>query len=397
MAHSVLSEMRGRNWVTSLLVPILAAIAVGVAVVVVAGANNGNGNAQAPSAQAAGFPPAQLAAKDFTGATVNSRVLLVALASAGATDIAAGSADGHSALWVSPDGGNTWARAAIAAERGELTGVAHGAAGWLTVGTTAGQRRPLVAGSPDGQTWTLIPAITGTGAAAMAVAAGPAGYVIVGHGAAWYARGLAGWRRAQLPKASMMAAAVTATSGGFTAVGSAGARPAAWLSATGRSWTAVRVPLPGDAATASLNYVAANGRTVAAVGTEVTTGGVWRPFAVVSADAGANWTLARLPLPGGAGTVTALTAAGGGFIATGTDGAAGNANVVIWTLPPGATATAGWTEAAPLGAGLSGAGAQAITALTAQGATVTGIGFTTATAGGTGRQQPTLWQSPIRF
>jgi hypothetical protein len=395
MANSVLSEMRSRNWVTSLLVPILAAIAVGVAVVVVAGANNGNGG-QTPSAQAAGFPPAQLAAKDFTGATVTSRVLLAAIASAGATDIAAGSADGRSALWVSPDGGNTWARAAIAAERGELTGLVHGAAGWLTVGTTAGQRRPLVAGSPNGQTWTLIPAITGAGAAAMAVAAGPAGYVIVGHGAAWYARGLTGWRRAALPKASMMSA-VTATSGGFTAVGSAGAHPAAWLSATGRSWTAVQVPLPGDAATASLNYVAANGGTVAAIGTEVTMGGVWRPFAVISTDAGGNWTPARLPVPGGTGTVTALTAAGGGFIATGTDGAADNANVVIWTLPPGAMARTGWTEAAPLGIGLSGVGTQAITALTAQGVTVTGIGFTTAAAGKVGPQQPTLWQSPIRF
>jgi hypothetical protein len=388
MARSVLSVMRERNWVTGLLVPIVAAIAVGVAAVVIAGANTGTAS-QPPSALAAGFPPARSAVADFTGATVTSRVLLDAIAASGATQVVAGSADGHSALWVSPDGGNTWGRATIAAEPGGLTGVAHGTAGWLTVGTT-GQRRPLLAGSPNGQTWTLIPALNGTGATA--VAAGPAGYVIVGRGSAWYARGLTGWRRAALPATAMMAA-VSATSGGFTAVGTVGTRPAAWLSATGKSWTQVQVPVPGDAARAALDYVAANGRTVAAVGTEVTTAGAWRPFAIVSADGGGTWKLARLPAPGGAGTVTALTAAGAGFIATGTDGTAGNQNVVIWTLPPGSPAGAAWTEAAPLGIGLSGAGTQAITALTAQGATVTGIGFTTST----GRQRPTIWQSPIRF
>jgi hypothetical protein len=392
MARSVVSVMRERNWITSLLVPIVAAIAVGVAAVIVAGANTGTAG-QPPSALAAGFPPARSATAVFTGATVTSRVLLDAIAAAGATQVAAGSSDGHSALWVSPDGGNTWGRAAIAMQPGEFTGLAHGAAGWLTVGITAGQRRPLVAGSPNGQTWTRIAAVTGAGTGALAVAAGPAGYVIVGHGSAWYARGLTGWRRAALPATDMMAA-VTATSGGFAAVGAVGARPAAWLSATGKSWTQVQVPLPGGAARAALNYVASNGRTVAAVGTEVTAAGVWRPFAVVSANAGGNWKLASLPVPGGAGTVTALTAAGAGFIATGTDGTAGNANVVIWTLPPGSPAGTAWTEAAPLGTGLSGPGTQAITALTAQGVTVTGIGFTTTN---TGRQQPTIWQSPIRF
>ncbi len=393
MAGDVLSVMRGRNWVTSLLTPILAAIAVGIAVVVIAGVNNGTGG-QAPPALAAGFPPARPAAADFTGATVTSRVLLDAIAAAGATQVVAGSADGRSALWVSADGGNSWGRAAIAAPPGELTDVTHGAAGWLAVGTTAG-RRPVVAGSPDGQTWTAVAsaAFAAPGTVVTAVAAGQGGYAIVGDRSAWYAPGLAGWRRATVSQPGMMTA-VTATGRGFAAVGAVGNRPAAWLSATGRSWTPVPVPLPDGAARASLAYLAASGRAIAAVGTEITAAGRWRPFAVVSANAGGSWTLARLPVPGGAGTVTALTAAGGGFVATGTDGTAGNEDVVVWTLPPGTPSGTAWAEATPQGTGLSGAGSQAITALTAQGATVTGIGFSISTAG---RQQPTIWQSPVRF
>jgi hypothetical protein len=400
MATSVLSVMRGRNLLTHLAVPILAAIAVGVAVVVVAGANKGT-TGQPPPALAAGFPPARSAAAEFTGATVGSRVLVDAIAAAGATQVAAGSADGSSTLWVSPDGGASWGRAAVTAQAGGLTGVTHGAAGWLVVGSarTAGQRRPLVAVSPDGQNWTQVTATAfaaggaggaggAPGAVVTAAAAGPAGYVIVGGGSAWYAPGLAGWRRVPVTGAGMLTA-VTAADGGFVAVGADGKRPAAWRSAAGRSWTRVRVPLPGGAARASLAYVAANGRSVVAVGTEITGAGQWRPFAAVSVNAGASWTLAQLPVPGGAGTVTALTAAGGGFVAAGTDGTAGNEDVVIWTLPPGMPPGTRWTEAAPMGIGLSGPGTQAVTALTAQGATVTGVGFS--------RQTPTIWQSPVRF
>ena len=51
------------------------------------------------------------------------------------------------------------------------------------------------------------------------------------------------------------------------------------------------LPLPAGAASAALDYVAANGGTVAAVGTEVTAAGQRRPFAAVSTDAGATWTL----------------------------------------------------------------------------------------------------------
>ena len=428
----VLAVMRNRNWLMGLAAPILAAIAVGIAAVVVTG-GGGNG-AVAPSALAAGFPPARLAGTAFTGAAGTARVALTAIGTSAATEVAAGGANGGPALWVSTNGGTEWARAVLAgpasltqAGSGELAGVAHGTAGWVAVGTTlARSGGPLVVSSPDARTWTAAGGIAGLTAAnsvATAVAAGPAGFVIVGHqtagryggdvAAAWYAPGLAGWRRAAVTKqgqqggsGDQMMSAVTATARGFAAVGSAGSLPAAWLSRSGQSWQQVTVPGPDGAARAALDYVAANGGDVVAAGTEFTATGASLPFAEVSADAGTTWTVVRLPVPGtgpGTGTtVTALTAAAGGFTAAGTYITGAGPEVVIWTLSPGTPVTAGtgWTAMTPQGTGLAGPDAEnAITALTADGATLTGVGFTAALTSSRvpGTQQPTLWQSPIRY
>ena len=419
--------MRARNLIISLALPLLAAIAVGIAVVVVVGANNSISSA--PAAISAGFPPARLATADFGGGAGASPVQLSAIAAAGPVQVAAGSAGGGLALWVSEDGGSTWHRAVVRPAgdarpgSGQLAWVAHGASGWLAVGdATAGAAAatPVVLGSQDGRTWTPAGgtgtfADAGAGAGRIvtaAVAAGGAGYVIVGHAsvgartvaAAWYAPGRTGWRRASDARpgaldgpGNRVMSAVTATSRGFAAVGAVGARPAAWLSRTGRTWTLVTLPLPAGAASAALDYVAANGGTVAAVGTAVTAAGQRRPFEAVSGDAGATWTLALLPLPGGstasAASATALTAAGGGFTATGTYGMPGETDVVVWTLPAGAAAATAWTAVAPQGTGLAGPGLQAITALTATGDTLTGVGYSTQAATA---PEPTIWQSPVR-
>jgi hypothetical protein len=438
----VLAVMRNRNWLLGLAMPILAAIAVGIAAVVISGGSGGSG--AAPSALAAGYPPARLAGADFTGTPASTagaaRVALAAVGASAGTEVAAGGADGGPALWVSADGGTTWSRAALAgpalltaAGTGLLAGVAHGPAGWLAVGTTRARAGgPLVASSADGRSWTVTAAIPGSGGAnavASAVAAGHGGYVIVGHrpggpdgapvAAAWYAPGPAGWRNAAVGAQAAGAAdhaqaagadqemnAVTATRAGFTAVGASGVQPAAWLSAAGRSWRQVPLPMPDGAARAALDYVATAGAAIVAAGTEFTAGGASRPFTEVSADAGATWTAVPLPVPGigpGTGTtVTALTAAGGGFTATGTYVTKAGPEVVVWTLPPGTAVTSGsgWGAVTPQGTGLSSANAEnTITALTADGVTLTGVGFTASlTASGTpGAQQPTLWQSPIRY
>ena len=437
LARNTLAAMRARNWLTSLAVPLVAAIAIGVAGVVVLGANNRGGTA-APSALAAGFPPARSAAADFGGG--GRPVQVAAIAADGATEVAVGSANRGCALWVSADGGSTWHRGALTppaaggAGAGQLAGVAHGPSGWLAVGGasavttgTAAAMSPAVVSSPDGRTWTTsgsLAAFDGPGRiVTSAVAAGPGGYVIVGEAstgsrtaaAAWYAGGLTGWRRAADARPGALDGAgnramnaVSATSRGFVAVGAAGGRPAAWVSGTGRTWTLVTLALPADAASAAFDYVAASGGMVAAVGTEVTAAGLRRPFAAVSMDAGATWTQAQLPLPLGAssqtaasavsGSATALTAAGGGFTATGTYGPPGETDVVVWTLPAGAAEGAAWTEVAPQGTGLAGPGMQAITALTATGATLTGVGFTATSAATSASMltEPTIWQSPVR-
>ena len=419
--------MRKRNWLLGLAVPILAAVVVGVAVVVVAG-GGGSGSGVAPSALAAGFPPARLAGPVFTGPSATSRVILDAVGASAGTEVAAGAANGGPALWVSADGGSKWTRAALGGPAslsrpgsGQIAGVAHGRAGWVAAGTTlAAAGGPLVVSSPDARTWTATGGLAGQAAGSAvgaAVAAGPAGYVIVGHqsagpggatvAAAWYAPGLSGWRSAAVTGAAVtgpgqqMMSAVTATTGGFAAVGSAGTSAAAWLSADGRSWRQVSLAGPAGVARAALQYIAANGASLVAAGTGFTTSGASSPFAEVSADAGATWTTVQLPVPaigpGTGTTVTALTAAAGGFTATGTYVTKAGPAVVVWTLPPGTSVTAGtgWTAVAPQGRGLASANTEnAITALTADGATLTGVGFTIGPPAASG---PTLWQSPIRY
>jgi hypothetical protein len=430
-ATPLLTVMRTRNWITGLVIPIVTAVAVGIAVVVVADANSGGGGS-VPSTLSAGFPPARNAAADFSGA----KVAVNAVASSGATEVAAGIAGGSPALWTSTDGGSTWARATGAtsavsgrAGQNQLASVTHGRSGWLAVGgettangtaaggggTTGGAAgvtgRPVVVGSADGKTWTSAGgegAFTGNGLVTSAAAAGPAGYVIVGRQAssagsiasAWYSSGLTGWRVATDARAGALEGdgdrqmnAVTATAKGFVAAGSAGTRPAAWLSPSGRTWSAVVLPLPAGAARAELRSVAASRNTVAAVGTATTAGGRQVPFAAVSANGGASWSETLLPVPqGGAAEVTALTGAGGGFTAAGTYGRAGAQDVVVWMLPAGATPAAAWTAATPEGMGLAGRGTQAITALTSAGATMTGVGFAATAAS----EEPTIWQSPVR-
>ena len=366
--------------------------------------------------------PLHIAISAITGA-VQAEVAVNAVGASAATQVAAGSADGYPALWLSTDGGSTWQRAtgtttAVLTRPGleQLTGVAHGAAGWLAVGggVAGAAAHPVVVDSADGGTWSAADgaaAYAGRGLVTAAVAAGPGGYVIVGHetagghtiAAAWFAPGLTGWQRATDAQPGALDGpgdrrmdAVAATSSGFAAVGAAGAHPAAWLSAAGRTWSLVMLPLPSTAVRAELRYVASDGNTVAAAGAAVTAAGRQLPFAAVSADGGRTWTETALPVPAagatGTTTVTALAAAGGGFTATGTYGAPGSRHVVVWTLTRGAAPGTTWTAATPAGLGLAGPGSQAITALTASGSTLTGIGYMATLDS----EQPTLWQSPVR-
>jgi hypothetical protein len=338
---------------------------------------------------------------------VQHQLAVNAVAAAGGTQVAAGSADGFPALWASGDGGNTWKRGTGAAlNRGgvqQLTGVAHGPAGWVAVGGVTGAARahPVVVTSADGANWIQAdnePAFAGAGLTASGVAAGHGGYAIVGTqtiggqtaAVAWFTAGLTGWQQVGQGGAGSQMSAVAATTGGFVAVGSSGTAPAVWLSPNGRGWTLRTLQLPNGATRVVLRFVAANGNRVAAIGSQLTRAGQLTPFAVISTDGGKTWTESALPVPSGTATVTAIAASGAGFTATGAFGASpGNKSVVIWTLASGGTT---WTPSMLQGRGLNAQGIQEITALTAAGNALIGIGFqANATT-----EQPIIWQAPIR-
>jgi hypothetical protein len=355
---------------------------------------------------------------------VEEELAVNSVAAQASMQVAVGSANGFPAAWTSVDGGSTWTRATGgtpgALDRPgsqQLTSVTHGNMGWLAVGgvTANAGEHPVVVVSANGTSWQAADGgsvFSVPGLFTEQAAANGQGYVIVGYqnvkqvqngavsartvAAVWWSAGLTGWQRAgdatagalDGPGARQMTA-VAASSAGFVAVGSHGDQPSAWTSADGRTWRQADLPLPVGATRAVLEHVASAGRTVAAVGTALTTTGQHVPFAASSSNGGASWITSTLPVPASLTSVTALAAAGGAFTATGTYGSTpGHQNVVVWTSPNGSA----WRAAEPAGQGLTGAGIQAITSLTVSGSTLTGVGFTASPAG----EEPVFWQSPIR-
>jgi hypothetical protein len=356
---------------------------------------------------------------------VEAQVAVNAVAAQGSTQVAVGSANGFPAVWTSANGGSSWNRAtgaspAVLGRPGtqQLTSVTHGPMGWLAVGgvTASAAEHPVVVVSADAASWQAADgerAFTGPGLFTQSAAANNRGLVIVGYqkvkqvragrvvsvrtvAAAWSSASLTGWQRAGDGAAGALDGAgdrrmlaVTAGQAGFVAVGAHGRQPSAWTSADGRSWRQVDLPRPAGASQAVLEHVASLGRTVAAVGTAVTSTGQQVPFAASSANGGASWTESALPDPAGLTSVTALTAAGRTFTATGSYGSTpGHQNVVVWTSPNGSA----WHAAEPAGQGLTGPGIQAITSLTASGNTLTGVGFSASP----NAEQPVFWQAPLR-
>jgi hypothetical protein len=368
------------------------------------------------SVVAAGAPAVQVNVAKIPGA-FDPQLAVNDIAAASGTQIAVGSANGYPAAWTSTDGGSSWTRAvgatpAVFTRAGtqQLISVTHGTGGWLAVGgvTAGAPQHPVVLSSADGTSWQAADgeaAFGGRGLVTVQAAAGAGGYVIVGYqvtangmiATAWWSNGPAGatgWQGAEVGElagssGSTRMQAVTASSAGFVAVGAAGNQASAWTSPDGRTWHQDDLPVPIGSARAVLEHVASNGRTVAAVGTALTTAGQRLPFTASSSNGGATWTESTLPAPSGQASVTALVAAGGSFTATGTFGStAAHQDVVVWTSANGSA----WQAVTPTGQGLTGPGIQAITALTSSGSTMLGVGFTASSAG----EQPVFWQTPVR-
>ncbi|HEY2442122.1 MAG TPA: hypothetical protein VGI31_03220 [Streptosporangiaceae bacterium] len=399
--------------------------------VVAAGASLSGPEGQQPYLVTAGAAGTQASVVSFAGikGATGPALAVNGIAAAGRQQVAVGSANGFPAAWSSARAGH-WSRASSAAlgrsGLSALTDVIHGPAGWLAVGgvIAAAPAHPIVVTSPDGTSWQAADgqsAFGGPGISVYQAAAGRAGYVVVGTqvtpahtvrqttfvhrhkkvtshffaartvAAAWWSTGLASWSRAGDAGAGDLDGpgvrqmfGVTAGGGGFVGVGTENDAPAVWTSPDGKQWQLTGLRAPNGASSAVLTRVAAIGNAIVATGTQTTPGGSL-PFAEYSSDGGTVWQQATLSAPGGTASVTGLTAAGRGFTAVGTVGPQGDQRVVVWSSRDGAT----WLAHEPPGAGLSGPGTQAITALTAWKSALIGAGFTATAAG----EEPTLWKA----
>jgi hypothetical protein len=313
------------------------------------------------------------------------------LAIDGGQQVAVGSVNGYPAIWRKEGSGPgaSWVLVSSLSQvpadpaLQALAGVTHGPAGWLAVGAPG----PVVFTSADGTTWqpaTGPGSITDdlAGVSAVATAAGPAGYVIVGNLIAaggssvadvWWSPNLTSWTRADGvndTSGSSQVLAVAADAHGFVSVGSHDGKPAVWTTTDGRSWTTIVLPVPSGASSAVLQQVAINGDRVAALGQEATAAGSV-PFAELSVNGGASWSQVPFPAAGPDTTFTALTAGSGGFVAAGQFGQAGQLQVAVWTSADGTT----WAQSHISGlTGTHAGGSYQITALAASGSAVTGIG-----------------------
>ena len=236
-----------------------------------------------------------------------------------------GDRDGR--IWTSKDG-STWSVATVpAGGPGDqrLTAVAAGPLGFITAGSDGSL--PAVWFSPDGVSWSRVVGPFQASQRIEGLAVGARGAVAVGtittsgdaDGMAWFSPDGGNWRTVPLGLAGFTGPAdqavhaVTATGGGFVAVGddANGERTVAvaWTSADGVTWR--REPASADMA----EYLTADStdgvsaRSVAGAGPVVAVGGGYS-LQVWTSQAGQSWTREEPPL-GGTGSGVALVASDG--------------------------------------------------------------------------------------
>jgi hypothetical protein len=376
--------------------------------VVVAGNGQVSGAGIQPHLLLAGARGRQQVGQPVLTAAATPDITINALAAAGQARVAAGAAGGAPALWLASPGGQ-WAPAGLKLptswRSGALLSVVHGGSGWLTVGRARKQApdQSVILMSASGTSWATAPGagpLTAPGSSLAAAAAGPAGYVVVGSTlaggrtapAAWFSADLSTWAVAPLGGAADggQMLAVTAARSGYVAAGMAGDSPAVWTSTGGSDWRLRTLPRPAGAAGAVLTEVTAIGDKVVAIGSEYrgAAAGTPVPFAAVSADGGRTWRESVLPGPPGPAVVTAVTAAGRGFVAVGHPGLPGQPGLLAWWSANGVT----WHYAGPAGGGLPGPFVTQLNAVTAGNGTLTGAGF----AAGGSAEHPVLWHARYR-
>ena len=231
-----------------------------------------------------GVRPVSVPGETVPELTVNS----TAISPAG-TMVAVGSADGYPAVWQRPPGG-TWrlvsSLSLVSAYPGltALTSVTYyGSSGWLAVGVPG----PVVLGSADGTTWQRtrgsIEEHLGQ-VSAVAVAAGPAGYSVVGRPVGpdsasmadvCWSPDLTSWTKGQdmnVMSGPIQVLAVAAEPHGFVSAGSHNNNPAVWTTSDGKLWTTIDLALPAGASSAVLQQIAISGSHVVALGLQIQAG-----------------------------------------------------------------------------------------------------------------------------
>jgi hypothetical protein len=311
-------------------------------------------------------------------------VTVTSMASGHGTRLAVGSADGHPAIWRRV--GAAWildASPAVYRRPGVegLTSIAYGPAGWIAVGgaLSGAAQQPVVVTSANGVTWRAIDSqavFAGRDNYVTGVTVAQAGYVVVGRhvvghrafAAMWWSANLRNWVKGnngglngRIDPSGVYA--VIVVPGEFVAVGTHGDSASTWTSANGRGWQVHDIRRPAGASSAKLGVVAESGSRIVAAGYAVTKAGRI-PIVVVSADGGKQWHQVTLAAHGRLGTVTALTAVGGGFVAAGRAGPAHAQQTVTWSSPNGTD----WSAAAS-----AGLGSWEITVLMRAGNEVTGV------------------------
>jgi hypothetical protein len=260
----------------------------------------------------------------------------------------------YAGVWLSSDGGSSWARVAVPADHGavgDIVGLSSDAAGLLAVrpGRTAGG---VAYFSPNGRDWqyagTIGPA--GGGWSPSAVRGGSGGFAVTGQTAAGtiVAYTSTGTGAAWTPAGSLGAATSVSTLSPAVAAGgtvvAAGSTQASEIAQQGvlleanRAGSARSVPLAGIAGAVvpelAMNGMAAAGDVQVAVGSADGYPAIWRR------QHGGSWTLVSSELTSGQDHLAALTGVTRGpegWLAVGVPGplAFTSADGVTWQPAPG--------------------------------------------------------------
>ncbi|MFC4587460.1 YML083C domain-containing protein [Sphaerisporangium corydalis] len=391
--YGVFTSEDGKNWTESNNLGQIPGTLRGLAItdagtLVAAGDQRAGGLDNLPvlmtAAKGKGAAPVPLS--EISGLTRSARET-TSLVAAGDSFVAVGSVKGDAGIWTSATGQNWKAVSSPAlggAGRQSLNDVAHGPQGWLAVGSTTADSafvRPLLATSADGRSWRAAPESPALGASGRyavvprVVAAGPKGYVLAGDdsgpggvvAALWFSADLRRYSRSapeSLPAggADVRIQDVVATSGGYLAVGGSGTTGrtsgVVWVSDDGLNWTARKRVIPEGARSASLRRAVLRGDDVVAVGSAQNEKGVEQPFAAVSGDDGVTWEYSWLPADAQA-DVLDLTSSESGLVAVGSYGPPATGDSAVWTSQDGHD----WQRHALTGDGMTGDGAQWLSAI----------------------------------